>query len=153
MKFAMRKTLTTTVHIGFAWLGLQALPILSRENVWTTQKAEGDEMSWDSMYDPATQVAKMDALRVRVAELTRELGQVQRWVDGLVTETQRLQGIEQRAEQAEARLASVIAACPRCGLLSSEVARESAPAEPQHRPGCITLTEPTYACDCGVDNR
>jgi DNA repair exonuclease SbcCD ATPase subunit len=47
-------------------------------------------------------------LKAKVAELTRDLGQVQRWADGLVTETQRLQGIEQRAEQAEAKLAKVV---------------------------------------------
>jgi hypothetical protein len=40
----------------------------------------------------------------QVEELMRDLGQVQRWADGLVMETQRLQGIEQRAEQAEAQV-------------------------------------------------
>jgi hypothetical protein len=43
--------------------------------------------------------------REAVAERDRELEQVQKWADGLVTETQRLQGIEQRAEAAEATLA------------------------------------------------
>ena len=33
----------------------------------------------------------------------REMDQLSKWADGLVTETQRLQGIEQRAEQAEQR--------------------------------------------------
>jgi len=37
----------------------------------------------------------------------REMDQLSKWADGLVTETQRLQGIEQRAEQAEAKLARV----------------------------------------------
>jgi chromosome segregation ATPase len=44
-------------------------------------------------------------LKAEVEELTRDLDQVQRWADGLVTETQRLQGIEQAGQLAEEKLA------------------------------------------------
>jgi hypothetical protein len=40
-------------------------------------------------------------LRAQLEELARDLGQIQKWADGLIVETQRLQGIEQRLGQAE----------------------------------------------------
>ena len=43
-------------------------------------------------------------LRAQIEELMREREQLSEWADGLVTETQRLQGVEQRAAQAEERV-------------------------------------------------
>ena len=43
--------------------------------------------------------AREAALRAQVEELKRNLDQLSKWTDGLVTETRRLQGIEQRAEE------------------------------------------------------
>jgi len=72
------------------------------------------------------------ALVARITELEAEITQVTKWSDGLVTETQRLQKIEERAEKAEAeveRLNSILGKCADFNLatrvveLEAEVAR------------------------------